>query len=299
MKEFISKHRKWFGYPAYCIVLIIVFLYYRFPSEALKDYVQTTANNLNTLLSLSVHHIKPWPPFWLKLGETELTLKNKPSIMLFKADSLLVKPRAWAILQGDIKYCFECLAYGGDIEGCIDFKSDNIKTPLFTAEVEAKNIQIGDHQNLKDLIGRNANGTLYGTIKYGGERKSLINGSGEADLKLLDGEIEFSLPILNLESIKYNEIKIDMVLKEKRVNLTRFELKGPMLKSVITGTIGLKEKLGESALDLKGNIEPHAELFKNSGNLSETVMFLKQRLKKGTLPFTVRGTLDKPSIRFT
>ena len=299
MKEFISKHRRWFGYPIYCIVLIVVLLYYRFPSEAFRDYVQITANNLNTPFSLSVHHIKPWPPFWLKLGKTELTLKNEPSITLFKADGLLVKPRAWAILQGDSKYCFECLAYRGDIEGCIDFKSDNIKTSLFTAEMEAKNIQISDHHNLKDLIGRNASGTLYGTIKYGGEHKNLIKGFGEADLKLLDGEIEFLVPLLNLESIKYNEIKIDMVLKEKRINLTHFELKGPMLKSMISGTISLKEKIGESTLDLKGIIEPHAELFKNSSNLSETVMLLKQRLKKGTLPFTVRGTLDKPRIRFT
>ena len=299
MKEFISKNKKWFGYPIYCIILVIVLLYYRFPSEALRDHVQARANNLNTLLSLSVHRIKPWPPFWLKLGKTELTLKNKPSITLFKADSLLVKPRAWAILQGESKYCFECLAYGGDIEGCIDFKSDNIKAPLFTAEMEAKNIQISNHQNLKDLIGRHADGTLYGTIHYGGEHKNLINGSGEADLKLLDGEIEFQLPILNLKTIQYNEINIDMVLKDKIINLTRFELKGSMLESVISGTIRLKEKLGRSTLDLKGTIEPHAELFKNSGNLPGTVMFLKQRLKKGALPFTVRGTLDKPRIKFT
>ena len=298
MKEFMSKNKKWFGYAIYCIVLIIVLLYYRFPSESLKDYVQARANNLNNLISLSVHRIKPWPPFWLKFYQTKLTLKNKPSVTIFEADGLLIKPQAWAILQGDAKYCIECPAYGGDIEGCIDFKSDSTKTPLFAAEAGVKNIRIGDHQNLKNLIGRSVSGTLYGTIKYGGERKNLINGSGEADLKLLNGEIEISLPILHLESVKYNEIKIDMVLKEKRINLTHFELKGPMLKSMVSGTINLREKLGESTLNLKGNIEPHAELFKNSGSLSETVMFLKGQLKKGTLPFTVRGTLDKPNIRF-
>ena len=89
-----------------------------------------------------------------------------------------------------------------------------------------------------------------------------------------------------------------MILQNKRINLAGFELKGPMLKSTISGTVDLKENLGQSSLDLKGTIEPHAELFKNSGNLSEAVTFLKQKLKKGTIPFAVQGTLDKPRMRF-
>ncbi|HUU39449.1 MAG TPA: type II secretion system protein GspN [Desulfatiglandales bacterium] len=298
MKEFIFKNKKWFGYIIYCIILTVVFLYYRFPSESLRDYIQAKSNNLNPFFSLSVGQIKPWPPFWLKLSDTEFSLKNKPSVKLFSADSLFIKPQALALFRGDSKYCFECLAYGGDIEGCIDFKKDNIKAP-FTAEIEAKDIKIGDHKNLKDLIGRHVDGILNGTIHYGGERKNLINGSGKANLELLDGEIELLLPILNLESIKYNEIKVDMVLEKSRVNLTRFELKGPLLKSMLSGTISLKEIFGKSVLDLKGTIEPHAELFKNADDASGAVMLFKQGLKKGTLGFIVKGTIDKPRMRFT
>jgi len=68
---------------------------------------------------------------------------------------------------------------------------------------------------------------------------------------------------------------------------------------LLSGTISLKEIFGKSVLDLKGTIEPHAELFKNADDASGAVMLFKQGLKKGTLGFIVKGTIDKPRMRFT
>ena len=298
MKQFISKNKKWFGYIIYCILVTVGLLYYRFPSDALRDYIQVRANNLNTPLFLSITRIRPWPPFGLRLGQTEISLKDKPNIRLFSADSLLVRAEVWSFLKGKGKYCFECLAYGGDLKGCIYFKKNSTTAP-FDAKIELKNIRIGNYEHLEYLIGRHVDGILRGTVYYSGQDKNLINGAGEANLTLLDGRVELLLPILTLGSIEFNEVKIDMVLKKQKLNLARFELKGPRLKSTLSGTIGLKKEFAKSTLELKGTIEPFASFFKNAEGASGTMNLFKKRLRKGTLTFIIHGTLGEPKIRFT
>jgi len=93
MGQFISKNKKWFGYTFFCIIVAASLLYYRFPSDALRDYLKITANNLNNSTTLSIGQIKPSLPFGLKFGQTELILKDKPSIKLFRADSLFYQTR--------------------------------------------------------------------------------------------------------------------------------------------------------------------------------------------------------------
>lgn len=298
MRQFISKNKKWFGYVLYCIILTVGLLYYRFPSDALKDYFKITANNLNTPLLISIDQIRPWLPFGLKLKETEISLKDKPTMKLFRADSLLVSPELWSLLKGKIRYCFKCTAYGGDVRGCVYF-SKNSKTAPFSMEIEVKNVQIGNYEYIKDLVDRRINGSLYGTMYYRGQQRNLMGGNGGANLKLLNGRVELLLPLLGLDSIRFNEIMIDMVLKKQKINLARFDLIGPHLKGTLSGNVSLKKQVARSTLDLKGTIEPFAAFFKSAEGVSNVMSILKQRLKKGTLNFVIRGTLREPKVKFT
>jgi type II secretion system protein N len=298
MRQFISKNKKWFGYIFFCIIVAGSLLYYRFPSDALRDYLKIAADNLNNSTILSIDQIKPSLPFGLKFRQTELILKKTPSIKLFRADSLFVKPDPWAFFKGKSKYCFECLTYGGDVRGCVDFKKNRIEAP-FDAEIELKNMQIAKHEHIKDLIGLQIDGILYATIFYKGQHKNLMNGTGRANLKLLDGKVELLVPILSLESIEFDEITSNMVLEKQTIHLKRLELTGPLLRSTLSGTIQLKKEFVNSPLNLKGTIEPFTSFFKSMGVASNAVSFFQQRLKKGALNFIIYGTLTKPEIRFT
>jgi type II secretion system protein N len=298
MGRLISKNKKWFGYIFFCIIVAGSLLYYRFPSDALRDYLIITAHNLNNSTTLSIGQIKPSPPFGLKFGQTELILKDRPSIKLFRADNLFVKPDLWAFFKGKSKYCFECLTYGGDGRGCVNFKKNSMETP-FDTEIELKNMQIAKHEHIKDLIGIQIDGILSATIFYKGNHKNLMHGTGGANLKLLNGKVELLAPILSLESIEFDEITSDMVLEKQTIHLKRLELIGPLLRSTLSGTIRLEKEFLKSPLNLKGTIEPFTSFFKSLGSVSNTVSFFKQRLKKGALNFIIHGTLAEPKIRFT
>ncbi len=298
MRQFISKNKKWFGYIVYCIIVAVSLLYYRFPSDALRDYVQIRANNLNTPFFLSVDGLKPRPPFGLKLGQTEISLKDKPDIKLFRTNSLSIRPGAWSFLRGRGKYFFECLAYGGDLKGYVDFKKNSISAP-FDTEIELKNIRIGTYKYQKYALDRYIDGILWGTIYYSGQYKNLTDGEGEANLTLQDGRVELLLPILALGSVEFNEVRIDMVLKKNKINLARFELKGPKLRGTLSGTIGLKMRFARSTLELRGAIQPFASFFKGPEGASSAMRFFKQSLRKGALSFIIQGTLGEPKIKFT
>jgi type II secretion system protein N len=279
-------------------MLTALVLYYRFPSGELRNYLRAAVNNSNTPILLSIERIKPWLPLGLRLEKTEITLKDSPTTRIFWSDSLLVKPDLWSFVKRENRYCFECMAYGGDARGCVLFSENNVSAP-FSTEVEVENVQIGDNEYINGLLGRMINGNLSGTMHYSGQRKDLINGNGGANLTLADGSVELLLPVLGMNSISFKEIIVYIALNKRKINLDRFDLSGPQLKATLSGNIDLRTRISGSTLNLKGTIEPYAELFKGAGGGPSPMSILKQRLKRGTLRFLIRGTLREPKITFT
>ncbi|UCH08277.1 MAG: type II secretion system protein GspN, partial [Deltaproteobacteria bacterium] len=133
---------------------------------------------------------------------------------------------------------------------------------------------------------------------YTGPGQEVLNGSGQASFRLTDGRIDLLSPLLTLEAIDYSEVTITMALNRKRLNLTRVELEGPMLRGTVTGIIRLKEELEKSNLDLKGTIEPFAPLFKEAEGVQSVLKFFRGKLRQGALPFRIRGTIEQPRITF-
>ena len=298
MTSFISKNKQWFGYLLFALVLTVALLYYRFPSDALLDYLETTAERVNPRLALSVDNVEIGFPVGLKFGETGVALKDVPKGVILRADSLLLKPRIGSLLRGKPDFSFHCLAYEGDISGYVYFKEDLTRGSI-DMEIELRNILIGDHAYLTHFIGRHVEGTLGGTVSYRGPYNVLMDGSGEANLNITKCRLELLEPFLTFESIDFNEIEIEMALKKDNIKVARIEMKGQELHGTLSGTITLKEEFAQSSLDLRGTIEPFAAFFKSTPGTHDTVELFKQRLKRGTLSFVINGTLGDPRINFT
>jgi len=293
----MSKKKKWFSYIFYCLMVTAGFLYLRFPSDVIKDYLVSTANKPNIPVVLSIDRLTPWPTLGLKVEDAEVSLRDTPAHTLFKADSLIMRPEIWSFIKGSEKYCFTCRAYGGHARGCVQFRKKDM-TPPFHAEMELKDVQIGDHEYLEELAGRRIQGRLTGNLYYSGKTDNLVNGDGGANLRLVDGAIELVLPLLELDSIAFNQIVIDAVLKKRMITIARCELSGPQMKGNLSGDIGVRDQVEKSSLDLRGELEPFAALFTSAEGSSGAMNILKKRLKRGTLNFIIRGTLREPKIRF-
>jgi type II secretion system protein N len=292
----MKKPKRSLGYIIYFICITVGLLYCLFPSDAVVDYLQVKAQNLRPSLSISIDRIKPWPLLKLRFTNVQVLQRDQPERKLFMAETLVVRPQVGSFLKGTQDWSFRCAAYGGAIKGKASLNGSAANS--LNAEVELEAIRIGEYKDLKDLIGRSVDGVLSGTVSYAGPGQEVLNGTGEANFRLVDGRIELLSPLLNLESIEYSEITIAMVLKGKRVNLTRVDLEGPMLKGTVSGIIRLEEELEKSNLDLKGRIEPFPGLFEQAEGAQSVVKFFRGRLKRGVLPFRIRGTIAHPRITF-
>lgn len=297
MKRFMSNDKKWLGYLLFGLILTVALLYYRFPSDALRDYIQSMALRTNPPLALSVDSLELSLPIGLKLLETQVSLKHMPDKVLVRADSLLIRPKVWSLFRGKPEYRFHCVAYKGDLVGSVYVEKDGTRDFIDT-EIDLRNIHVADHAYLSQLIGRHVEGTLDGTVSYKGQRNPLADGSGQANLRLSQGRVELLQPFITLESIDFNEMEIEAGLEKQQINLSRLELKGQQLHGTLSGTITLKQELAESRLDLRGTIEPFAGLFKGPGGTGDTVQFFKQRLKGGAFPLVIQGTVGEPKIKF-
>jgi type II secretion system protein N len=293
----MTKKRRWFGYALFCIAGVVFFLYYLFPSDVVENYVQVRAEHSNPPLLLSIERITPWPLLGLRSAKTEVSLKNKPQLILFRAENISLKPGLWSFIKRKPKYSIDINAYGGEIRGDIIFKRINMEGPFY-AEIDINRIRVGNHEHMKDFVGRKIDGTLSGKIYYSGQQNRLISGSGEATLKLSEGTVELLVPLLSLNAIEFDEAVVELILKSRKIRVTRLELEGPQLKSSITGTISLRKQLAMSSLNLRGTIEPFAAMVKNVSGLG-ILKNLQQRLRRGVISFTIRGTLNQPKIRFT
>ncbi len=279
----------------YGIILTVGLLYYCFPSDAFRDYIQASASRINPRLLLSVGNVRPSFLFGVKFLRAELSQKVDPDMGFFMADSLLIRPEIWSFLRGKSRYYFNCRAYGGDLKGHVRFLGDGLKPPI-AASVKLRDICIDHYAPLSTLIGRHVKGALGGTITYGGQDDLLKKGVGEANLRILDGSMQLLQPFLNLESIDFDELRAKLVLKNRKIDLSHVRLEGRDIKGTLSGTISLKKQFMKSGLDLKGTIEILPTVFLEGDESSlDTGMFSEQPLET---PFSISGTIAEPKFKF-
>ena len=297
MKQAKSNRRKWFGYTLYAILLGIALLYYMFPSDAVKEYLEATARKVSPNFLLRVGDVRPSYSFGLTFEDATLSHKAHPRTSLFLADSLLIRPVVWSLLYGRSRYSFTGRAYDGEVKGFLDFEENRLDAP-FRASIELKGICIDDPDSISALIGRSVKGIINGNITYSGQQNLLLKGTGEADWRVSDGRFELLNPILTFDSIDFSELLVKMVLRNQKIELTHAELKGREMRGSLSGTVSLKKDLMKSTLNLRGVLEPFVGLLKGDKGAAGTVKLLAQRLKGGKLSFTIRGTLAEPRINF-
>ena len=296
MKQFFLNNRRWIAYALYCIALTLVLLYYRFPSEAVKEYIQATVHRINPNILVTYENMSLSFPFRLRFDRAEIHMQKYPEKDFFKTKEVIIRPKIWSIISGRPEYCLVCEAYDGNITGCIDLQKDDHGT-LYSSYFTLNDIRIDDDSPLPSGIKGRLNGVLEGNFTCSGRDIYDPDGTGEASLNLLNGSFRLSKPVLEVEAIDFKEVLIKMTLKDQRLNISNAELKGDGILGQASGSISLRDPIQKSRLNIKGTFEPTAALFNDSKNANDVVLLLKKSLKNGKISFTLQGTVDKPSLR--
>jgi len=290
-------YKTWLGYVLFATVVCIMFLYVCFPSDAVRQYLEGSASRLTPALALRLGQVAPALPFGLRFQDADLSLRERPGILLFKADSFVLMPSVRMLALRGPAFGFACTAYGGRVQGAISFKTFNLQGP-FQSDVEMTDVRLGQYPYWRQWLKRELTGTMSGSVTYASNPGGFPRGSGEADVSILDGTVWFAQPFLGMESVSFQRLDARMVLEEQEISLARFDFEGKDVEGKASGTVRLNPYFPRSTLDLSVAVKTGSTFLTDEGGLFGPGTFLGKRLQEGDFKIHIGGTVAQPRIDF-
>ncbi len=284
----MSNTRKWLPYVIYSMGAALFFIYYLFPSDAVKNIITSNFNTANPGVNITIDHITPSFPPGLKLHHVNLYYLNDA---LFKAERIKIAPNLLSLLRSRIIFFFKGSAFKGSLEGRGEF-SKNRPHQNFMVQGKLSNVQMEEISAVKHYFGRSLTGMLNGdfTCRSGGKS----GGSLGAKLVISDGEVELLTPVFNMKRIPFRKIDADLTMIDRRLKIKRCDMEGAPMNGSISGAVTLKEPPGDSYLKLSGVIKPNRSFLENLGKDFPANLLPEKVLNKGVIRIRIYGTLDEP-----
>ena len=268
----------------YIIVVTALFIYYLFPSDAVKKYIAFNLNKANPELNITIDNIKPVFPPGLRLYNVSL---YRLSNLLLKAKQIKITPGFLSLFRPKTTFFFKAEAYEGILEGRADIMANKLMINADLSGVRTKDMSV-----VQNLANRKISGMLSGKVRYSGNRE--FAGTVNAKLTLLNCEVELLTPVFNLESFSFESIAADVTINNRKIQINECIIKGNQADGEISGSVNLKNPLGKSFLNLTGTIKPHHLLIENLQKSFPVKSLLKTG--KSGLPISLYGTIDQPGF---
>lgn len=266
----LMKTKKWIAYMIYGILITAIFLYVRFPSNNAVDYIKSTVERGNPNVVLLIDSVKLCLPPGIKLSNIEVSFRDRPDLIL-RADVLKLRPALTSLLSGKLSLLLYADAYEGSMQTDINFANRfSTKGPV-KIKTGFNDINIGKCSFIKTATGRMVDGRLSGSFSYNGKWDGVINGTGSAGFTLLDGNIQLLGDIFGLKELDFDNMEVDMTLKNRTLKITGLDITGKQLSGSFTGNIFLDRDIMQSRLALKGDLKIPALDRKVSTTLNGTV----------------------------
>ncbi len=267
------------GYPLAGIAMLLIFLYLRFPGEALTDYAKAAVTARYPGVTLAIDTIRPSFPPGFAFSDIAVGKKDRPDPIL-RLDGLTIRPAGLALLRGRLAFIAAAEGYGGEVRGRVDFtRPFSLQGPL-TAAMDIRNLRVDKWTLLRDLFVRQVTGTLKGAIAFSGTAEALKNGTGTVDFTLTNGTYPLQEAFLGLDRIDYTRVEGKASFRNGALKVTQLTLTGDKMRCSLKGNILLADDFQASQIDLNGTIE-----LPLMGN------------KRVTL--TIGGTIGNPKSRIT
>ena len=291
-----------FRYIAYLFLFMtcyVVFLYWVFPYDALKDRIfSAIEQQLGGGLSVSA---KGFAPYWVTGADISgLSIEGSGpagTVELLNLKRVRARASLLSLLVGGRRLSFHIETGKGVVEGNARVAEDQIS---FDAEID--NLDLGTLPFLTTITGLKFGSKISGNVQLQIDRAQPVRSSGEIslaidDLHIAATELKFGdapLPLPDLTIAKGRESQIKIAIGKGTATVESFRFANGDLPLDLKGKIFLSNKLDNYRLNLTGS-------FSASPKLSEAVPLLfivdAQKQEDGSYPLSLSGRLGKPAIK--
>jgi len=266
-------------YLLYGVILSLCLLYYRFPTADVKSYI---TSQINTLFPASLCNIKKVSykfPYSLQLDDFTLRSKNNDTIRI-TVERLYITPL--------LRHFFNHYVVTGELyqgELTANLKRENSSSPFTLSDITISKAQLSDITKQK----------LSGEISIRGKYQTTENSETNiftGSLILENGKVMPSPPILTLQEIDLNYIKLSFSQINNRIDIYSGQLKGAQLDGTFAGSLSLNQSVDN--ILLQGTIVPQQKLLNENDTIRRQVEILQRRFGTKGLPFKLEGRTDNP-----
>jgi type II secretion system protein N len=274
----------------YIICAALFFLYVLFPSDMVKAYLADRIHQTHPNLTVKMERVRPVFPPGLKLYEVSVYHLGR---RMAELENLQIKPDILSLFSATTHLTFSGEGYGGILKGGIDL-TGNASQRDVAVDADLAGFQVSRIEALSALTTHKISGNLDARLTL------KANAPGEAlagDLMLTEGQIEFSAPIMEQNSINFDTIEAQMIFDGRSLTIKRCRLDGNLLDADVTGSIKFAGRSARKILDLSGTVNPHDTLLAKLGrNVSELIE--RRNLQNQGIAFKISGPLDSPRYSF-
>jgi type II secretion system protein N len=250
----LRMNRVLLGYILAGFAMLALFLYLRFPGEAVKDYLKAVASVRSPGMLLSIDAVQPALPPGIELVNVTTGFRGRPEATLH-ADRLAVRPGWLSLFRGRLSFLLAAEGYGGEARGRVDYADPlSLQGPL-SAEANFREIRVEKCAWLRDALARQITGTLKGSVSFGGTAEALKNGTGNLDFTLTNGTYQLLESLFGFDRIDFNKVDAKISFRNGAMKITGLTLSGEKVRVSLKGNILFADDIRESQIDLNGTIE--------------------------------------------
>ncbi len=280
-------------YFCYALVLLVVLLYVRFPSDKFKLFWEKQVEHylqIDKCTIATINYRFPFAVTFENIRFEENANGQKSGIEI-----------AELVLTSKIKGFGKKFNMGGTVYGGTFYSDLHIQYDggnFLLENVGVSGVQVENLLESLQLGQRKTKGSMDFKGKYKAPFYKPFEGQGEGNTIVSDGSIQLSQPILGLSDVAFNKLQFHLSQDKKRIKLDAGSLASEQLKASFAGDVILEEIRLDSLLKLSGTMEPSKTLASQDPGMQRYVKRLVRRYNMKTLPFRIGGTIKTPTFRF-
>jgi type II secretion system protein N len=312
MKDKIQKFLPWLLLPPFYGLCLVLFTFFTFPFDKLKDKIVTSFNaqQKSGTMELSIEEMNSHFVTGVKAKGIKLTTAGdpgKPPVEV-KIDEAKARVSVLGLLVGhrDVTYSF--LLGGGEVSGSYEEHGKDR-----AIDVNIDGVDIGQVEIITSQLGVPMEGKLTGQVKFAlpegkaGKATGLVN-LGIAGVTIGDGKAKLK-GMLALPKLDIGEITIAAEAKEGQLKVTKINAGGKDVELQGDGRVTLRDLAPDALLDLnlkfkvndgyRSKNDQTKSIFGAPGSKMPALFEMDPKVSRAKRPdgfyaFHARGTLGRP-----
>ncbi len=268
--------KKGIGYACYGLAVTVWFLFWLFPPELLKNFLESSAAT-HMDARLTVDEARLVFPSGIHLEGCRIVFAGKPDGPVV-IDTVDVMPDFSDVLRGRAAFAAEGKAYGGTLAAHVAMEKRFSLKGALSVDGAVQGIALGTCEWIQSVMGRRIEGALKGTGDFRGEPGKLIDGTGRVEGVLFGGALELMDNELGFDRVSFDRVDMRGDLKSRTFKITALTMVGREMSGELDGSIYLDRSAAKTRIALKGHVTVPA-------------------LNNKKIPLTVGGTAADSAIR--